>query len=93
MFQDPDLVSPEGFPISESEGFATNKVIVARTFVKTEFGLRPQKDQTPRDEFGHGSRVAGRCSRDGGGLAPGPGERHRSQGLPGQLQGVWSTRN
>ena len=59
MFQDPDLVPPQGFPISEAEGFATSKVIVARTFVKTEFGLRPQKDQTPRDEFGHGSRVAG----------------------------------
>ena len=59
MFQDPDLIPPEGFPISESEGFATNKVIVARTFVKTEFGLRPQNDQTPRDEIGHGSQVAG----------------------------------
>ncbi len=59
MFQDPDLVPPEGFPISETEGFATNKVIVARTFVKTEFGLNFQSDQTPRDEIGHGSRVAG----------------------------------
>ena len=59
MFQDPDLVPPEGFPISETEGFATNKVIVARTFVKTEFGLNFQRDQTPRNEFGHGSRVAG----------------------------------
>ena len=59
MFLDPDLVPPEGFPISESEGFATNKVIVDRTFVKTEFGMRPQADQTPRDEFGHGSQVAG----------------------------------
>ena len=59
MFQDPDLVPPEGFPVSETEGFATNKMIVARTFVKTEFGLTFQPDQTPRDEFGHGSRVAG----------------------------------
>ena len=34
-------------------------MIVARTFVKTEFGLNVQSDQTPRDEIGHGSRVAG----------------------------------
>ena len=59
LFQDPELVPPEGFPISETEGFANNKVIVARTFVKTEFGLNFQNDRTPRDEIGHGSRVAG----------------------------------
>ena len=40
MFQDPDLVPPEGFPVSDPGGFTNNKVIVARTFVKTEFGLR-----------------------------------------------------
>ena len=57
MFQDPDLVPPEGFPISEPEGFTNNKVIVARSFVRKEFGL--SSDQGPRDVIGHGSRVAG----------------------------------
>ena len=57
MFQDPDLVPPEGFPISEPEGFANNKVIVARSFVRKEFGL--SRDEGPRDAIGHGSRVAG----------------------------------
>ena len=59
MFQDPDLVAPEGFPISDPDGFSTNKVIVARTFVKTEFGMNDQADETPRDEMGDGSGVAG----------------------------------
>ena len=57
MFQDPDLVPPEGFPISEPEGFANNKVIVARSFVRKEFGL--SSDEGPVDAIGHGSRVAG----------------------------------
>ena len=57
MFQDPDLVPPEGFPISEPEGFTNNKVIVARSFVRKEFGL--SRDEGPRDAIGHGSRVAG----------------------------------
>ena len=57
MFQDPDLVPPGGFPISEPEGFTNNKVIVARSFVRKEFGL--SSDEGPRDVIGHGSRVAG----------------------------------
>ena len=57
MFQDPDLVPPEGFPISEPEGFTNNKVIVARSFVRKEFGL--SRDEGPRDAIDHGSQVAG----------------------------------
>ncbi len=60
MFQDGNLTPPAGFPKpDEFSQYTNSKVIVARTYVKTQFGLDPQDDQTPRDELGHGSRVAG----------------------------------
>ncbi|MFQ5738254.1 MAG: S8 family serine peptidase [Acidobacteriota bacterium] len=60
MFKDPDsaLTPPAGYPLGFSD-FTNNKVIVARTYVKTQYGLQAQNNNTPEDEVGHGSQVAG----------------------------------
>jgi len=73
-FQDPSLKAPSGFPKCttghpEDCAYATNKVIVARSyirqlaldFVSTPSNPAPQSDPddyTPRDRFGHGTATA-----------------------------------
>ena len=57
MFSGEGLSAPVGFPLGDSAS-TNNKVIVARTYVKPEFGLKEQDNKTPEDELGHGSRVA-----------------------------------
>ena len=59
MFNDDQLVPPEGFPLGGFPGQTNQKVIVARNYVRVDLGLRSQPIQDPRDELGHGSRVAG----------------------------------
>ncbi len=58
MFQGEGFTAPVGFPLGDV-GFTNDKIIVARTYVKPELGLREQDNQTPEDELGHGSQVAG----------------------------------
>ncbi len=59
MFNDDQLVPPEGFPLGGFPGQTNQQVIVARNFVRVDLGLSPQPIQDPRDELGHGSRVVG----------------------------------
>ena len=49
----------QGFNSANQPSFTNSKVIVARNYVKTSFGLRRQDNETPQDELGHGSQVAG----------------------------------
>lgn len=62
MFNDDGLAPPLGFPPIDLElvnqDFVNNKVIVARNYVKPEFEMNPQENQTAEDELGHGSGVA-----------------------------------
>ena len=58
MFQGEGFSAPAGFPMGDL-GFTNDKIIVARTYVKPEFGLKEQDNQSPEDELGHGSQVAG----------------------------------
>ncbi|MEE8348942.1 MAG: S8 family serine peptidase, partial [Acidobacteriota bacterium] len=58
MFQGEGFTAPAGFPLGDAS-LTNDKIIVARTYVKPEFGLREQDIQTPEDELGHGSQVAG----------------------------------
>jgi hypothetical protein len=58
MFQGEGFTAPVGFPLG-NVGYTNDKVIVARNYVKPEFGLKEQENQTPEDELGHGSQVAG----------------------------------
>jgi len=59
MFNDPDLAAPSGFPRpAEFSAYTTNKVIVARDYVKTEYNYATQAVHTPQDEKGHGTSVA-----------------------------------
>jgi subtilisin family serine protease len=58
-FADDSLVMPEGFPkvnVASHVSYATNKVIVARSYVS----LLPKRDpdQTPADHVGHGTALA-----------------------------------
>ncbi|MDA2929888.1 S8 family serine peptidase [Acidobacteria bacterium AH-259-O06] len=57
MFSADGFNTPAGFPLGDS-AFANSKVIVARTYVKPEYGLKQQDNDTPQDELGHGSQVA-----------------------------------
>ncbi|MDR3700146.1 MAG: S8 family serine peptidase [Candidatus Sulfopaludibacter sp.] len=73
-FQDPSLTVPKGFPICttghpEDCAFTTNKVIVARSYVrqlamdsvtdpKNPAAQSQPDDYSPRDRFGHGTAVA-----------------------------------
>ena len=66
MFEGDGLPPPEtvaeneqGFNSANQPSFTNSKVIVARNYVKTSFGLRRQDNETPQDELGHGSQVAG----------------------------------
>lgn len=65
-FQDPGLAMPSGFPkclAQHCDGFTSNKIIAARSFVEllafpdSPVGSRPD-DYTPRDRVGHGTAVA-----------------------------------
>ena len=58
MFLGDGFTAPAGFPLGFA-AFTNDKIIVARTYVEPEFGLRQQDNQTPEDELGHGSQVAG----------------------------------
>ncbi len=59
MFSDPELTAPLGFPQpAEFSAFTSNKVIVARDYVKSQFGYATQPTHTPEDETGHGTAVA-----------------------------------
>ena len=58
MFKGDGFTAPVGFPLGDV-AFTNDKIIVARTYVEPEFGLRQQDNQTPEDELGHGSQVAG----------------------------------
>ncbi len=59
MFQDGTLSAPAGFPRpTEFAAFTNDKVIVARDYALTRYGLRPESNPVPRDLAGHGSRVA-----------------------------------
>lgn len=58
MFQGGGFTAPVGFPLGDV-AFTNDKIIVARNYVKPEFGLKDQENQTPEDELGHGSQVAG----------------------------------
>ncbi len=57
MFNDNNLSAPTGFPLGDPD-YTNSKVIVARTYVSSEYGLREQTNKTPEDETGHDSRVA-----------------------------------
>jgi minor extracellular serine protease Vpr len=73
-FQDPSLQTPAGFPKCttghpEDCAYATNKVIVARSYIRQlalDFVVTPSNpapqsdpdDYTPRDRFGHGTATA-----------------------------------
>ncbi|MFB3904538.1 MAG: S8 family serine peptidase [Acidobacteriota bacterium] len=59
MFQDPQLTAPPGFPRpAEFAAYTTNKVIVARDYVRKSFDYADQAVHTPQDEMGHGTEVA-----------------------------------
>jgi uncharacterized protein (TIGR03437 family) len=73
-FQDPSLTAPSGFPKCTTGypadcAYATNKVIVARSYIRQlalDFVANPSNpapqsdpdDYTPRDRFGHGTATA-----------------------------------
>lgn len=62
MFDDTGFSMPSGFPQGNTpftSGATNSKVIVARNYVSPQFGLRTQTNNTPADERGHGSQVAG----------------------------------
>ncbi|HYK90874.1 MAG TPA: S8 family serine peptidase, partial [Acidobacteriota bacterium] len=56
MFVDPSLTLPPGYPKGDAK-FTSNKIIAARSF--TSLLARSQVVDTPIDEIGHGSFVAG----------------------------------
>ncbi len=59
LFSDPELTAPQGFPQpAEFSAFTNSKVIVARDYVKGQFGYATQPIHTPEDEMGHGTAVA-----------------------------------
>lgn len=60
MFQDDSLTPPAGFPQpADFAQFTNSKVIVARNYVRREFGDEFVPEFTPEDKRGHGSIVAG----------------------------------
>jgi uncharacterized protein (TIGR03437 family) len=67
-FQDPSLTAPPGYPICAGSDcdFATNKVIVARSYIRQQAVTNPDDpasssrpdDYSPRDHQGHGTAVS-----------------------------------
>ncbi len=59
MLKDASLTPPPGFPRPfEFVAFTSGKVIVARDYVKPDYGYAAQDVHSPQDEWGHGTQVA-----------------------------------
>ena len=71
MFQGEGFSAPAGFPMGDL-GFTNDKIIVARTYVKPEFGLKEQDNQSPRMSWAMAHRWLGSPEADRSRIRSGP---------------------